>query len=164
MTQLAGPAPSCELGDSDGNVPLYAIERYGWLFETAYYQALLKQANLASPTPLSRSGNRIEINYACINRTLPSCRLVEDYWAPNLEERTNGQLRLVVTALAETSLSGNDILRLVSDGTLDMANVYGGYISGELPVFDVQSLWGLYPDHRTAFGRPQRRCPFWMQF
>ena len=151
LTQLAGPAPSPDLGDNNGNVTLNAIEQYRWLYESGYYRELLEKANLTGPAPLTSSGHDIEIYYACINRALPSCRLAEEFWAPNLEERTNGQLRLEITSFPELSLRGTDTLELVSDGTLDMAGVYSGYVAGELPILGIMDLYGLYPDHRTLF-------------
>ena len=151
LAQLAGPAPSPYLGDSDGNVSLAAVKQYSWLFESGYYRELLEKANLTDPTPLTSRGHSIEIYYACINNALLSCRLAEEFWAPNLEERTNGQLTLEITSLAKLGLPGADTLKLVSDGTLDMTAVYSGYIARELPIFDILDLYGLYPDHRTLF-------------
>ena len=148
---MAGPAPSVDLGDNDGNVTLDAVEQYSWLFESGYYRELLEKANLTDPTPLTSSGHSIEIYYACINSALPSCRLAEQFWAPNLEERTNGQLRLEITSLSELSLPAADTLELISDGTLDMVGVYSGYVSGEFPMFYILNLYGLYPDHQTLF-------------
>ena len=97
------------------------------------------------------SGERLEIQHSCINRALLPCRLIVDYWAPNLEERTNGQLTLEVSSFPELGLAGPDTLHLISDETLDMANVYNGYIAGHLPVAEVTNLWGLYPNHQTTF-------------
>ena len=151
LAQLAGPAPIPALGDSNGNVTLRTIEQYSWLFESGYYRELLEKANLTDPTPLTSRGHSIEIYYTCINSALPSCRLAEKFWAPNLEERTNGQLTLEITSLAKLGLPGADTLKLVSDGTLDMTAVYSGYIARELPIFDILDLYGLYPDHRTLF-------------
>ncbi len=48
-------------------------------------------------------------------------------------------------------LAGPDTLTLVSDGTLAMANIYGGYVGGEMPPIEIQNLWGIYPDRETEF-------------
>ena len=32
-----------------------------------------------------------------------------------------------------------------------MANIYTGYVAGELPAIEVQSLWGIYPDWETMY-------------
>ena len=151
LSQLVGPAPAHYLGDSDGNVPLTALETHSWLYESDHYRSLLHKANLASPTPLSSRGETIVIQHACINRALLTCEIIEQYWAPNLEARTNGQLILQATSLPELGVSAPDNLRLVSDGTLDMAHIYNDYAAGELPLVEILSLWGVYPDHETAF-------------
>ena len=158
INQLVGPAPStpagepdADLGDSDGNVPLTALEDHLWLYESDYYQSLIEKANLTNPTELTSSGESIKIQHACINRALLPCKIIEQYWAPNLEARTNGQLILEVSSFPELGLAGPDTLQLVSEGTLSMANIYTGYVAGELPAIEVQSLWGIYPDWETMY-------------
>ena len=156
INQLVGPAPgaryfSSRLGDDDGMVPLDALQDHLWLYESDYYQSLIERANLRKPTGLTSTGESIEVQHACINRSLLPCRLIELYWAPNLEARTNGQLKLVVSSFPELGVAGSDTLQLVSDGTLSMADIYPGYFAGELPAFEVQSLWGIYPDWETMY-------------
>ena len=159
LAQLAGPAVTAEymlgygthLGDDDGNVAPYAIEQHKWIFESDYYQSLLEKAKVTNPTPLTSNGEKIEIRHTCINRALLPCILIESYWAPNLEARTNDQLKLMISSFPELGIAGPDSLQLVSDGTLSMVNVSNGYIGGELPIAEVLSLWGVYPDHETAF-------------
>ncbi len=159
LRQLAGPAPSYNLADTDGYVPLHAIEQHRWIFESEYYRSLLQKANLDDPTPLTSVGERITILHACINRALLPCQLIETYLAPNLEDRTDGQLRIRASSFPELGIAGPDTLQLVSNGTLDMANVYSGYILGELPISEVHSLWGLYPDQQTAFESNTKTLP-----
>ena len=158
INQLVGPAPltlggdpDTDLGDSEGNVPLSALQDHTWLYESDYYQSLIERANLATPTELTSSGESITIQHACINRALLPCKIIEQYWAPNLEARTNGQLILEVSSFPELGLAGPDTLQLVSDGTLGMANIYTGYVAGALPAIEVQSLWGIYPDWETMY-------------
>ena len=158
IDQLVGPAPltangepDADLGDSNGDVPLSALQDHLWLYESDYYQSLVEKANLTNPTELTSSGESIEIQHACINRALLPCKLIEQYWAPNLEARTNGQLKLTVSSFPELGLAGPDTLQLVSDGTISMANIYTGYVAGELPAIEVQSLWGIYPDWETMY-------------
>ena len=56
-----------------------------------------------------------------------------------------------VSSYPELGLAGPDTLTLVSDGTLEMANIYGGYVGGEMPPIEIQNLWGIYPDRETEF-------------
>ena len=158
LDQLVGPAPmsptgepDADLGDTDGNVPLTALEDHLWLYESDYYKSLIGRANLANPTKLTSSGESHEVQHACINRALLPCKLIEQFWAPNLEARTNGQLKITVSSFPELGLAGPDTLQLVSDGTISMANIYTGYVAGELPAIEVQSLWGIYPDWETMY-------------
>ena len=158
INQLVGPAPltadgspDADLGDLDGNVPLSALEDHLWLYESDYYQSLIERANLTNPTELTSSGVSFDVQHVCINRSLLPCKIIEQYWAPNLEERTNGQLTITVSSFPELGLAGPDTLQLVSDGTLGMANIYTGYVAGELPAIEVQSLWGIYPDWETMY-------------
>ena len=143
--------PDTELGDSKGNVPLSALEDHLWLYESDYYQSLIERANLTNPTEMTSRGERIEIWHTCVNRALLPCKLIEQYWAPNLERRTNGRLTMTVSSFPELGVAGPDTLSLVSQGILTMANVYSGYVAGELPAIEVQSLWGIYPDWETMY-------------
>ena len=158
INQLAGPAPlkvggepDADLGDSEGNVPLSALEDHLWLYGSDYYMSLIDRANVTSPTELTSTGESINVQHACINRALLPCKLIEQYWAPNLEARTNGQLTITVSSFPELGLAGPDTLQLVSEGTISMANIYTGYVAGELPAIEVQSLWGIYPDWETMY-------------
>jgi TRAP-type C4-dicarboxylate transport system substrate-binding protein len=151
LSQLVGPAPVEDLGDFDGNVPLASLERQKWLFESDYYRSLIEAANFTNPTELVSSGEDITIQHACINRALQPCSLILNFWGPNVLARTNGQVTLEVSSFPELGLAGPDTLSLVSDGTIAMANIYTGYVAGELPEIEVQSLWGIYPDLQTMF-------------
>ena len=158
INQLVGPAPmsldgrpDADLGDLDGNVPLDALEDHLWLYGSDYYKSLIERAKLTNPTELTSSGESIDIQHVCINRSLLPCKIIEQYWAPKLEARTNGQLTITVSSFPELGLNGPDTLQLVSDGTLGMANIYTGYVAGELPAIEVQSLWGIYPDWETMY-------------
>ena len=105
INQMVGPAPlkpsgaaDTDLGDSEGNVPLSALEDHLWLYDSDYYWSLLERASLENPTALTSSGESITVQHACINRALLPCKIIEQYWAPNLEARTNGQLLLEVSS------------------------------------------------------------------
>ena len=161
ISQLAGPAPDNDtsLGDRNGMVPLADLRDHRWLYESGYYRSLLDRANLTTPTRLTSSRANIQLQYACISRALLSCRLVEKYWAPNLEARTNGQLTLEVVSFPALGVAGPDTLELVSNGTLDMAEIYAGYVSHQLPLLELQFLTSLYPDQETMFNSVAEMLP-----
>ena len=53
LNQLVGPAPSVDQGDFDGNVPLDALERHDWIYESDFYRSLLDKARLTNPPELT---------------------------------------------------------------------------------------------------------------
>ncbi len=151
LAQLVGPAKTPEQGGFDGGVPIESVKKNSWLFESDYYQEILAKANLLNPTPMTSSGESITIQHACINRALLPCMMVAETLAPNLFERTNGQIDIQISSFPELGLSGTDTISLVSAGTLGMANVYSGYVAGELPAIEIQSLWGMFATQKDQY-------------
>lgn len=102
-------------------------------------------------TVLTSSGLSFKFQYSCIDRTLDPClaAAAADGFAARIFERTNGQVDIQISSFPELGLAGPDTLRLVEDGTLGMAEIYSGYIGGDLPIVDISNLWGLYPDYAT---------------
>ena len=132
-------------------VPTMGIQGHMFIYTSDYYQNLIERANLTDPTELTSSGESIEIQHACIDRQLPTCVLIQSYWAPNLAERTNGQVKLSAVSFAELGLSGPETLDQIGNGTLDMVNIFTGYVAGVLPALEVQSLWGTLSDWETSY-------------
>lgn len=122
-----------------------------FIFTSDYYDGLLEKARLTNPTELVSAGESIELEHTCIARTLPSCLLLETWLAPNLAARTNGQVRLTLQGLPDLGSYDANLLELLSGGDLAMANIYGGYVSGELPAIEIQGLWGIMPDAATSY-------------
>ncbi len=132
-------------------VPQAGIAGHMFIYTSDYYQSLIKKANLTAPTELVSTGESIEIQHVCIDRNLPTCALIQTYYAPNLARRTNGQVKLSVTSFAELGLAGPETMSHVADGSLDMVNIYTGYVSGSYPGLEVQSLWGVVPDWESSY-------------
>ena len=125
-----------------GNEQL-GIPGHQFIYTSDYYKELIERANLLNPTAPASTGEDITIQHACIDRNLPPCVLIQTWMAPRILQRTNGQVKLEVTSFPELGISGQDTLSQVASGTLDMVNIYTGYVAGELPAIEVQSLWGL---------------------
>ena len=155
INQLVGPAKTVEQGDFDGNVTLESLERHLWIYESAFYEELLEKAKLTDPTPMTYTGETITIQHACINRALLPCVALESYFSPNLLERTNGKVEFITSSFPELGLAGPDTLSLVTDGTLDSATIYGGYVGGEMPPIEIQNLWGIYNSREQEFEATQ---------
>ena len=151
LSQLVGPAPIQDLGDDSGNVPLDALERHGWIYESDYYRELLDKAEITGSTPLTSGGRQIYIDFVCVDSALPACKLIESYFVPNVLERTNGLVRFQVRSLPELGVAGSDTLNLVSTGTLSGATIFGRYAAGDIPAIDVQSLWGVYSFREESY-------------
>ncbi len=162
--QLVGPPPHEALmfGATEAQyvqgaaAALMGMEAMGipghmFIYTSDYYQELIEKANLTDPTELTSSGESIEIQHVCLTRTLPTCVLIQAYWAPNLAERTNGQVTLSVVSFVELGLAGPETLDQVSNGTLDMVNIFTGYVAGALPALEVQSLWGTLSDWENSY-------------
>ena len=132
-------------------VNLAGLERERYLFDSQYYKDLVERANFANPTELVYDGEPIELQFACINRTVATCELVNAFFRPQIEARTNGKFIVTITSFPELGLAGPDSLDLVDTGTLGFAEIYGGYIAGHLPEAEVALLYGLYPNHEVEF-------------
>ena len=151
LNQLVGPSYDPEHGDDDGNVPLSALEKWEWIFTSDYYQDLLEKAKLTEPTPLVTEGEELNFQMLCIVRFTPRCKVMEHVLAPNVLERTNGQMKISLVSYAELGIAGPDVMNLVENGTLALAEIATPYVSGELPALEVPWLWGLYPDTKTNY-------------
>ena len=100
-----------------------------------------------------------KIQLVCINRTGNPCTLIYsteedqgvDGFIERVKDRTNGRVVFQVSSFPELGLAGPDSLRLIEDRTMELAEIYSGYIGGDLPIIDVANLWGLYPDSATNF-------------
>src|SRR5688572_5903594 len=84
-----------------------------------------------------------------INRTLDPWKLYEE-WAQSVEKRTNGRVQFELTSLPELGFGGAETIRILKTGVVDVAEVYGGYVAGELPMVEIVELPGIFPDAQTA--------------
>ena len=151
LNDLVGPAPTPDEGDADGNVPLDALEKHLYVYQSDYYRGLIERAKYTDPTQLTYDGEPIVVQNACVNRAIVFCKIVDTFLIPRLTERTNGKLIIESTSFPELGVAGPDTLNLVRDGTLDMVNVLGPYVAGDLPQLEIQYLFGLYTERSQQF-------------
>ena len=164
LSQLVGPPPGLSevededtgevslddpLGDGSGNVPLEHLQKNIHIFETDYYRSLLDKAKLTDPTPLTSSGETVEIQYACINRSLLPCTLQTVYFAENVRERTEEQVIFEVSSYPELGLAGSDMIELVASGTIEFAQIQPAYVGGTWPLIDIIYVWGIWKDFKS---------------
>ena len=84
-----------------------------------------------------------------INRAVDNFKAYEQ-WGRVVEQRTNGRVKFEVTSLPELGFGGAEIVRVLKTGVVDIAEVYGGYVAGELPLVEIVELPGVFPDTETA--------------
>ena len=152
LSQLVGPVPDPikdDIGDNDG-VPMAGLADYLYVFDSDYYRTLVERANHANPTQLTTTGQNLQYQLACINRALTHCKLAE-WWAQQVEQRTNGQLIIEIVGYPELGISGEDVLELTENGTLSFAELPSAYTAGDLPAMDMKYLWGIYKDNQTFY-------------
>ena len=100
-----------------------------------------------TPLPAAATQEALVLQVVCINRTLRPCELIRDFYSPKVSERTNGEVTVEISSYPELGLAGPDTIRLVADQTLEFAEIYSGYVGGDLPIIDVGNLWGLSPSN-----------------
>ncbi len=147
LNQLVGPAPGQGLGDDDNQVPLAMLQKHRYLVDSDYYKSLLEKANLTNPTELTSTGEEFNIQYACINRALQPCILSIVYFAPNILERTNGQVDFEIVSYPELGIAGPDMMDLIGNGTISFGQVQPAYVGGTMPLIDILYMWGMWKDH-----------------
>ena len=113
--------------------------------QTTTGQATTEQATEAPPAAAMQEPVTLQV--VCINRTLRPCELIDSFYAPRVAERTNGEVTIEISSYPELGLAGPDTIRLVNDHTLEFAEIYSGYVGGDLPIIDVGNLWGLSPSN-----------------
>ena len=108
-------------------------------------------AGLWRPEPLAAQGGKAEFKLKLmgINRTLDPWKLFAE-WARTVENRTNGRVQFELTSLPELGFGGAETIRVLKTGVVDVAEVYGGYVAGELPMVEILEMPGIFPDPETA--------------
>jgi len=112
---------------------------------------LVLTAGLGRPAPVVAQAPKAEFKLKLmgINRTLDPWKLFQE-WAQAVEKRTNGRVQFELTSLPELGLGGAETIRVIKTGVVDVAEVYGGYVAGELPMVEILELPGIFPDGPTA--------------
>ena len=103
----------------------------------------------AQETQLETQGESFEFQLVCINRNVAGCELVNSFFIPEIAKRTDGQLTFTLSSFPELGIAGPDTLRLIEDNTLEVGEVYSGYVGGDLPLLDIGNLWGLSPSEEA---------------
>lgn len=79
------------------------------------------------------------------SRPVPQYGIFE-WFAAEVDKRTNGQLKGEVVSLPELGLTGFELVRVTRAGLVDFADIILAYVSGEIPAVEAVDLPGLYKD------------------
>jgi TRAP-type C4-dicarboxylate transport system substrate-binding protein len=71
-------------------------------------------------------------------------------WAQSVKEKTGGQVEIELVSLPELGFGGVELIKLIKTGVVDVAEIYGGYVAGEMPLMEILELPGIFPDPETA--------------
>ena len=110
--------------------------------------ALEKLKGASAQIPGDASGQTFIFLLACLERSFKQCEVLEDL-ASAVFDRTNGRVEMQVASFTELGIAGPDVLKLIADGKPQIAEVYGGWVAGELPILDLTETWGLFQDTDT---------------
>jgi TRAP-type transport system periplasmic protein len=75
---------------------------------------------------------------------------VWQWFAEELEKRTNGQIKGEIISLPELGLTGFELVRVTRAGLVDVADIILAYVAGDVPVVEAVDLPALYPDFDTS--------------
>lgn len=62
-----------------------------------------------------------------------------------IETETNGRLKIKIFWYGQHPFEGSDMLKVISDGSAEMAHFYGPFVSSVEPVFGIEALPMLFP-------------------
>ena len=110
---------------------------------------LLLVVGLGRPADAQAPKAEFKLKLMGINRTLDPWKLFQD-WAQAVEKKTNGRVQFELTSLPELGLGGAETIRVIKTGVVDVAEIYGGYVAGELPMVEIVEVPGIFPDGPTA--------------
>jgi TRAP-type C4-dicarboxylate transport system substrate-binding protein len=125
------------------------MRRTGWFFVVLGVLSLCFGVIIRDTSAGETAKPEFTLKLMGINRTLDPWKLFEE-WAQSVEKRTNGRVRFEFTSLPELGLGGAETIRVIKTGVVDVAEVYGGYVAGELPMLEILEIPGIFPDPETA--------------
>lgn len=100
----------------------------------------------AQPAPAAAQFN---LRLLCIGRTLQPCGILYPEFAKGVEERTKGQVKIQMLSYPEAGLTGFEFLRVIKPGTVQLGEMYGGYVGGDFPIAEGVEMLGMFPDAAT---------------
>lgn len=103
----------------------------------------------ALATPVAAADAKYKLKFVGISRAVDTWPYWEK-WAKSVNEKTGGQVEIELVSLPELGFSGVELIKLIKTGVVDVAEIYGGYVAGEMPLMEILELPGIFPDPETA--------------
>ncbi len=112
-------------------------------FGSAFFSALLGVAVIVMPVDAQQYPDT-EINYVGTWGSLSLFKKVEyPFWSRELSEASGGAIKVNVQPFTEMGLKGNEILRLLRNGVLEISATLLSYVGGEIPEAEAIDLAGI---------------------
>jgi TRAP-type C4-dicarboxylate transport system substrate-binding protein len=74
----------------------------------------------------------------------------QKWMADEMTKRSNGRMKVEMISLPELGLTGFELVRVMRGGLVDIGEIIGGYVAGDLPIVEGPSLTGLQPDWEAS--------------
>lgn len=100
-------------------------------------------------TTVAAADANYKLKFVGISRSVDTWPYWEK-WAKSVNEKTGGQVEIELVSLPELGFSGVELIKLIKTGVVDVAEIYGGYVAGEMPLMEILELPGIFPDPETA--------------
>ena len=96
------------------------------------------------------SDQKFDLLLGCVERSLKQCETLQDF-ASAVFNRTDGRVEIQVASFSELGIAGPEVVKLIADGKPQLAEVFAGWVAGEVPIFELAELWALYPNFDAYF-------------
>lgn len=103
----------------------------------------------AFATTAAAADAKYKLKFVGISRAVDTWPYWEK-WAKSVNEKTGGQVDLELVSLPELVFGGVELIKLIKTGVVDIAEIYGGYVAGEMPLMEILEMPGIFPDPETA--------------
>lgn len=74
----------------------------------------------------------------------------QKWMADEMTKRSKGRINVEMISLPELGLTGFELVRVMRGGLVDIGEIVGGYVAGDLPIVEGPSLTGLQPDWEAS--------------
>lgn len=116
---------------------------------TSLIVALILSIGLCTAATTAFAEAEFKLKLVGINRSNDLYKLWEDF-SKSVQEKTNGRVEFELTSLPELGFGGAELIRMMKRGIVDVAEIYGGYVAGEVPLMEILELPGIFKDGEMA--------------